>query len=469
MVRVKEKREENQWSLSTFHSNYFLIKSSRTTSFRTIPVDSFQKIYKVEPEVLGSGAFGKVFKGYLRKNPKIKVAIKVLEKQKLSKHISLIKNEWQILKGLDHPNIINFLGVFESQESVYIVTELWEGKDLFQIYCKKKKVMSEYNAAMLLKTLIKAMIHCHTNGIIHRDLKLENIMFKNDDETNYADIRIIDFGLAAKLSKTAGVLSSVVGSPYFTAPEVFEEKYDEKWDVWSLGVVLYVLLGGDYPYNADTVSLLYDTIQAEEVEFPFKNWGNFSFEVKDLLSRMLDRIPGARISLEDWLKHKWFKKVEKENPHTPESEGSEKEDYGEVLDSLMKYNSLTILKREAMSVFIQHLNNKEIGKLNKIFQEFDEDNTGMITPKEIKKALKKIGKKASAEEIKKIIDNVDYLGNGKINYSEFLIATVKAKDVLSKSNVDNNLLTGVVLQDDGSNADHQLSENEIEEMFEGMT
>ena len=281
-------------------------------------MDDFEKLYKMESKVLGSGAFGKVYRGYMKENPSVKVAIKVLEKIKFAKHITIIKNEWKILRELDHPNIINYFGVYESKESVYIVTELWEGRELFQIYQKKKKIMNEYDAAVLMKTLIETMIHWHSNWIIHRDLKLENIMFSTEDESDYSNVRIIDFGLAAKVSKASEMMRKVVGSPYFTAPEVFEEKYDEQWDVWSLGVILYVLLGGDYPYKAKTVSLLKETIEAQDLEFPYKQFGHLSYEVKDLLSRMIDRMPSARATLEEWLEHKWFKIALKKS-----SEGSE--------------------------------------------------------------------------------------------------------------------------------------------------
>lgn len=111
---------------------------------------------------------------------------------------------------------------------MFIVTELCEGKDLFQVYCKKNKVVKEYDASVLAKTLIKTLIHCHTNNIIHRDLKLENIMFTSEDQSDFSKVKLIDFGLAAKVPHKFTSLSVIVGSPYFTAPEVFEEKYDEK-------------------------------------------------------------------------------------------------------------------------------------------------------------------------------------------------------------------------------------------------
>ena len=142
--------------------------------------------------------------------------------------------------------------------------------------------MREIDAAVLIKTIIKALIHCHANDVIHRDIKLENIMFNSKDVTDFSDIQIIDFGLSKKKENGFGMLSTIVGSPYFTAPEVFEGNYGKEWDVWSLGVVLYVLLGGDYPYNADTIPSLYSKIQRKDPKFKPEKWGNISEEAKEL-------------------------------------------------------------------------------------------------------------------------------------------------------------------------------------------
>ena len=158
--------------------------------------------------------------------------------------------------------------------------------------------MSETNAALLMSTVIKALMHCHSNNIIHRDIKLENIMFNSENVDDYSDIVLIDFGLATRTNNSLGLLNTVVGSPYFTAPEVFEGKYGKECDVWSCGVVLYVLLSGCYPYNADTPSLIFDKIQIEDVEFPYNEWKNMSTEAEDLIKQMLDRRPKTRITFE---------------------------------------------------------------------------------------------------------------------------------------------------------------------------
>ena len=170
--------------------------------------------------------------------------------------------------------------------------------------------MREVDAAILIKAVFKALIHWHANNVIHRDIKLENIMFKNKNTTDYSDIQIIDFGLSKTKESGFGMLSTIVGSPYFTAPEVFEGSYGKEWDVWSWGVVLYVLLGGDYPYNADTIPSLYSKIQRKDPKFKPEKWVNVSLEAQDLIKKMLNRDPEERITLEKWLNHKWFDIIE---------------------------------------------------------------------------------------------------------------------------------------------------------------
>lgn len=182
--------------------------------------------------------------------------------------------------------------------------------------------MEEKDAMLLIRTMIKALIHCHANGIIHRDIKLENIMFNTSEIVDYSDIQIIDFGLATSTENNSiGLLNTIVGSPYFTAPEVFEGKYGKEWDIWSCGVVLYVLLSGYYPYNSGTASGIYAKIQKQDPTFPYDQWHNVSDEAQDLLTKMLERSPKLRISFEECLKHKWFKKFDESPLSKSQSSG----------------------------------------------------------------------------------------------------------------------------------------------------
>lgn len=230
-----------------------------------------------------------------------------MEKAKLKHSLFYVKSECQILQKLDHPNIINYLDFFEDEENVYVVTEYVEGRNLFHLYWEQNKVMHENDAAQLMKALIKALIFWHSNNIIHRDVKLENIMLAcTDDNIDYRNVKIIDFGVATDWVNKKEAYSTLVGTPYYMAPEVFDQNYDNKCDVWSAGVVLYILLSGTYPFEAESTPSLYELVNIKDVQFPHVRWKKISSTVKDLLKKMMQRNAKKRISLEEWLKHKWF-------------------------------------------------------------------------------------------------------------------------------------------------------------------
>lgn len=170
--------------------------------------------------------------------------------------------------------------------------------------------MNENDAAELMNALIKALIHSHSKNIAHRDLKPENIMFNSEEGSrDFSDVKIIDFGLAAETNDSFGMLWTDVGTSYFKAPEIYEGSYGKKCDVWSLGVILYMLLSGWYPYNSDSPTELYYKIQKLDVKFPDNKWGHISEDAKDLLINMIDRSPNSRFTFEECLKHKWFGRV----------------------------------------------------------------------------------------------------------------------------------------------------------------
>ena len=194
--------------------------------------------------------------------------------------------------------------------------------------------MGERDAAVLMKTLIKAIMHWHANDIMHRDIKLENIMFSNKDVKDYQDVKIIDFGLAQHVDNKYGLSDAKVGSPYFTAPDVIKGYYGKEWDVWSLGVVLYVLLSGHYPFKAKRHSVIQHVIVNNPVEFPRDYWRNISDEAKDLIERMLCKTPLKRYTLEQCLKHEWFKnQIGQDEQKSNESV----EQYAEIVEKLKKY------------------------------------------------------------------------------------------------------------------------------------
>jgi len=211
---------------------------------RTATIRQLKNIYEINPKVLGAGSFGKVFLGRNKKNPEHHVALKVISKQKFADELDFIRQEVKILSTLDHPNITKYYETYEDSKYLYLVMEYCPGGELIEKITNKTS-FSEKEACKIMLDIIKAINHCHSLKIAHRDIKPENIMYGEDGE-----IKLIDFGLA-KQTKRTGKMTTLAGTPYFISPEILKGVYGIECDMWSLGVLMYMLLSGDYPFNGE--------------------------------------------------------------------------------------------------------------------------------------------------------------------------------------------------------------------------
>ena len=258
-------------------------------------------------KILGMGAFGKVFHSTNRADPTLEVAIKLFNKSKLkSDSFKRIKEEVKILTSLDHPNIVKYYQTYEDTKYLYLVTEYCSGGELFdKIASQENQVFNESEAAAIMKKLLRAINHCHANGITHRDIKPENIMYGADGE-----IKLIDFGLSRALEEEelgSKALRTVAGTLAYMAPEVMTEKYDPKHcDIWSLGVLMYLLVSGYLPFQGENRSHIYQRIKTAQFHFNHKEFDSVSEEAKSLIKKMLVVTTADRITAEQALKHEWF-------------------------------------------------------------------------------------------------------------------------------------------------------------------
>ncbi|KAF3322630.1 CBL-interacting protein kinase 32 isoform X3 [Carex littledalei] len=252
---------------------------------------------------LGEGTFAKV---RFARNVETgeHVAIKILEKEKIMKHkmVEQIKREISIMKLVKHPNVVCLLEVMGSKSKIYIVLEYVTGGELFDIVANHGR-MREDEARRYFQQLINAVDYCHSRGVYHRDLKLENLLLDA-----HGTLKVSDFGLSAlsQQMKGDGLLHTSCGTPNYVAPEVLEDRgYDgAKADVWSCGVILFVLLAGYLPFEDDNIMSLYKKISAAEFTCP--SW--FSIGAMSLITRILNPDPEKRISISEILEDKWFKK-----------------------------------------------------------------------------------------------------------------------------------------------------------------
>eukprot|EP00727_Mastigamoeba_balamuthi_P012755 m51a1_g8101 putative myosin light chain kinase (415) ;mRNA; f:84027-86682 len=261
---------------------------------------SLEAKYTIGKEI-GRGGFSVVYDGVEKATQK-KVAIKVIDKKKQeADQLKLLEREIDIMKRLKHPNIVELYEVFNTSQYIYMVMEYISGGELYdQIVARGS--FTEADAANLIKQVLSATEHMHEHGIAHRDLKPENLLLS----TARADaVKVADFGLSKDFN-TASQMSTCCGSPSYVAPEVLGGGvYSNACDVWSIGVILYVLLSGYLPFFGDTQEELFDKIMSGTYSFSNKCWEDISPEAKDLLSKMLVVSPQTRITIAACLAHPW--------------------------------------------------------------------------------------------------------------------------------------------------------------------
>eukprot|EP01025_Chloroclados_australasicus_P014307 TRINITY_DN166_c1_g1_i2.p1 TRINITY_DN166_c1_g1~~TRINITY_DN166_c1_g1_i2.p1 ORF type:complete len:489 (-),score=39.73 TRINITY_DN166_c1_g1_i2:362-1828(-) len=252
---------------------------------------------------IGQGSYAKVKYGQ-HKDTHEPVAIKVLEKAKLveSKMVEQIKKEISIMKVLKHPYIVDLKEVLASKEKIYMIMELVPGGELYDLVIRKGP-QSEGKARQILQQLMDALDYCHLQGIYHRDLKPENVLLSSN-----GDVKLSDFGLGSLPESTRGPdgqLQTTCGTPNYVAPEVLRRKgyKGAPADVWSLGVVLYVITAAALPFDEPNVQLLFRSILRGQFDLPH----HFSPELKDLLRKMICIDPEQRISISEMREHPWVK------------------------------------------------------------------------------------------------------------------------------------------------------------------
>lgn len=211
-----------------------------------------------------------------------------------------VHKEVEIMQHLSgHPSVVTLQAVYEDAESLHLVMELCSGGRLID-EMSRNGCYSEQQAAKLIKELIMVIKYCHEMGVIHRDIKPENIL-----RTSTGQLKLADFGLSMRVAKGQN-LSGVVGSPAYVAPEVLAGTYSEKVDVWAAGVLVHALLIGVLPFRGESVEAIFEAIKQVQLDFHSEKWQSISGLAKDLLSRMLSRDAGKRLSPEEVLSHPWI-------------------------------------------------------------------------------------------------------------------------------------------------------------------
>jgi calcium-dependent protein kinase len=392
--------------------------------------------YYEEINLLGEGSFGKVFK-VSHKLSKVIRAMKVINKKDAlignESEAALIK-EINILKSLDHPNILKVYEYYNNKRRLYIITELCTGGELFD-KISNEKCFNEKIASHVMRQLLSAVQYCHANGIIHRDLKPENILIESVEEYSkeFFTIKVIDFGTSDKLAKNK-MMDKQIGTPFYIAPEVLNNSYNEKCDIWSCGVIMYILLCGVPPFFGNTDDEIYRAVKDGKYTMDGPEWAEISREAKDLIKVMLRKDISKRVSAEEALNHTWFKKMRE---CTKDKFVISKERLNQVANNLKNFKANMKLQQATLAYIVHNLCEKEDTKeMRDVFLKFDLNGDGRLTREELLKGLSNVMTPNEAlAEVNRMMQIIDVDGNGYIEYEEFLRATMNRKKLLTDDNL----------------------------------
>jgi len=406
---------------------------------------------------IGEGSYGKIYKVKNKQSGDIR-AMKQIMKSKIP-NIEKFQNEMKILAMVDHPNIVRLFEVIEDDKYFNLLQELCTGGELLTKI--QTTQLKEKEIAKIFNQIMSAVAYCHEKGIVHRDLKLENILFASEDPDS--PIKIIDFGFSVLFGKNDinkvndnndlkkygfKRMKTKVGTLYYISPEIIKGNYDEKCDIWACGVILYILLCGYPPFNGPSDKEVYNIITQVKYDFKQPMWKNVSKHAKELIKNMLTPAKN-RYTAKQVLNSKWLEIKLKDA-----DESTNYLDYKHI----SKFKTYNKFKQAILTFIASRLNSDESKKIRNIFCNIDEEKKGFITLEDF---IKYIINECNIddiinneEELKKGFYSVDIDHNNKIDYTEFLAANLDEKIYLKKEKLQEAFRTfdindtGVIKKED---------------------
>jgi len=343
-------------------------------------------------------------------------ALKTIQLNRVSESfLKELRNEVEILKSLDHPNIVRPVEVFESARNrrLFVVMKLCSGGDLYS-----RDPYTETAAANIVGKIMCALRYMHSRNIMHRDIKYENIMFEHQGPD--AEVKLIDFGLSAKYMPSDPHVSGTIGTIYTMSPEVLGKRYTSKADLWSMGVVAYMLLSSRLPFYGNDRRKIISRIKRCKYNFNDMTWRKVSDQAKAFVRSLLQADPDLRPTAPDAMQHKWLRTNYRLSKRYPGDRIME-----QMPDAIRNFTALPSIKKMALMLVAHNSTKAEIGDLQQVFDQYDSNNEGYITHEEFKEAMSKFGDRYSEEDINKMFSGLDFDESGKICYTEFLAATIE--------------------------------------------
>lgn len=376
---------------------------------------NFGAKYELEKEV-GRGHFGHTCsargkKGDLKDQP---LAVKIISKAKMTTAISIedVRREVKILKALSgHHHLVKFYDACEDANNVYIIMELCEGGELLDRILSRGGRYTEEDARFIVVQILSVVAYCHLQGIVHRDLKPENFLFTSRNEDG--DMKLIDFGLSDFI-RPEERLNDIVGSAYYVAPEVLHRSYSLEADIWSIGVITYILLCGSRPFWARTESGIFRAVLRADPIFDEIPWPSVSPEAKDFVKRLLNKDYRKRMTAAQALTHPWLRDECRAIP------------LDILIYKLVKsYLHATPFKRAALKSLSKALTEDELVYLRSQFRLLEPNKDGRVSLDNFRMALARNSTDAMNESrVPDILTVMEPLGYRKIDFEEFCAAAI---------------------------------------------
>jgi calcium-dependent protein kinase len=375
---------------------------------------------------IGRGAYGNIFLVELKKTKDLYVIKSIRKDQIISENIlKNIKNEKDILKQANNEFILNLSFFFQTNERIYFVTPFIKGGDLYELL-KKKKFLDEETVKFYCVQIAIALQCLHDFGYIYRDLKPENILIKKDEDGFYR-VKVCDFG-TSKAFKIGDTEKQLVGSAYYIAPEVIQKKYNSKCDLWSCGVIMFVLLTKKPPFGGRTDAIIMQNIQVGKYKEELLN--NYSPFAKELVGLLLEKNIKKRINAEQALNHPWFDVYKCKDILT---DIQDKDTIKRFIENLKNYKRGSIIQETALAYLVHNYPDlDEIVNACKLFGQIDTNGKGKITLNDFIEGLNKILKKNMEEDAKKIFENLVEFESGYLEYEMFIRAAINKKIFLTE-------------------------------------
>lgn len=414
--------------------------------------EEIKKKYKIY-KLLGEGAFSQVFLAQHRIS-KIRRCIKAIAKDNFTQDENeSIMNEIKVLKQIDHPHIVKIIEYYENENELFIVTEFLEGGELFN-KIEELNTFSEKDTSIIIKQVLSAVAYMHKKSMTHRDLKPENIMFMGSDEDDL-NLKLIDFGTSRKVEYKEH-LRSKMGTPYYIAPEVLNHDYGIECDIWSVGVILYILLCGYPPFNGSCDKKIMERIKRGTFVFPEEEWDSVSKEAKHLITQMLMLDPKKRPTADRLLQHPWF--VNQETLKSSKQNLLEKKKY---LQKMKEFQTRCKLQNAIFLYFVNFFNiNEEKDKMIKAFKTLDKNGDGFITKEELLESYTLFYNGEESEQyVNEVLKKIDYNENSGIDFSEFCVANIDFKKSLNEKKL--RQIFTIIDTDESGN----ITEKELNEFF----